>query len=172
MKPINISKIISGVESTGDFLVFRVKSSNPNHCPYRVDMQKFQTCGDCDCPAFSVSPSVMVEGKMVTKRRALIMGVMPSIKLKCKHIIQVDLYLSTLLKHRMIQERDIKSNANKKTAKEARPLGHRVPKPAQTPNEPGNMGEKKTARWSGGQTPFAKPKTPETTYPETWGPPD
>lgn len=122
---ITPGQIVPGVTPTDDFLVYLVESSETGNAPYRCDMQRFWGNGVCECPEFQMRRVATVNGLNVTRRQALEKGAMPSLSLKCKHLVRVDRYIAEQSKLTIIYRRLKESNANKSKAK-GRAMGQRI----------------------------------------------
>ena len=158
MPTIPLQKLVGGVSENGDFLVFYVASSRPEIEPHRVDLQRYNGNGSCDCENFQYKKRPLLE------KRA-----MPAEILECKHIKRAKRYLLWKVLNKMIETREDQSNANKEKAAQTRAMDRSVQKPAQSTLPPGSGGQAKTFRLGQGKTPFAAAQDKKF---EHWGPPE
>jgi hypothetical protein len=123
MPTVHPDKLVPGVTPDDDLLVYWVESRTPGQEPHRVDLQRYNANGFCDCEAFRFKCAKYLV------RRAL-----PSIRLECWHIQQAKRYFTFECLNRIIQKREYEEQQNKAAAQKSR-MDKRIPEPTPTVDE-------------------------------------
>lgn len=102
MPTIPANQLVDGVAEHPDFLVFLVESRTEGVLPHRVDLQRYNANGFCDCDNFKYKMNP-----------ALADGAMPQPALECWHIKQAKRYLLFKVLNAVVEEREKQAEKNK-----------------------------------------------------------
>lgn len=124
---IPANELFPDVEESSDFLVYFVVSETFVGRKYRVDLERGNTNGFCECKSFCAAKNIDVGGVKMTMRQALEQRAMPNEQLECKHIKRVKRYLLFKILNEIIERRNNEAENNKREARKSK-LVQGVPK--------------------------------------------
>ena len=149
MPTISPSKLVPGViGDEHDLLVYYVDSRTPGEAPWRVDLQRFNGAGFCDCPDFKYR-----------KAKYLLRRAMPSESLECYHIKAAKRYFTFECLNRIIEKREYEANANKEAARQSR-VDRRISETASQAKPTGEGTSGNTAAIGKGRSSYAQESIP------------
>jgi len=144
MPTIPVSQLVKGVKPDSDLLVYWVDSRTPGQEPHRVDLQRYNGNGRCDCEHFKFKLEKWLA------RRAV-----PAPSLECWHIRQAKRYFTFECLNRILEQREHETQQNKDSAKKGR-LDRSVSRPAAAPTPAIGGSSSRTVALGKEPTPYAK----------------